>query len=67
MSLAVEMALGARTQLRRAARLLLEMTDRMSEDEIEAAGYTSASTADLERIAAWHIEGVPYGDWPGGR
>jgi hypothetical protein len=67
MSLAVEMALGARSQLRRAARLLIEVIDGMAEDEIEAAGYTSEDTAVLERIAAWHIEGVPYGDWRGGR
>jgi hypothetical protein len=67
MSLAVEMALGARSQLRRCARLLLEVIDGMSADEMEAAGYSSEDTAALERMAAWNVEGVPYGDWPGGR
>jgi hypothetical protein len=61
---AAVMALGARSHLRRAARSLLELIDQMPEHEIAAAGYNREEIATLERIAAWRIDGVAFGDWP---
>jgi hypothetical protein len=64
MSLATNMAFGARLYLRDAARQLLGVIDELAEHEVEAAGSTREEIATLERIAAWRIDGVPFGSWP---
>lgn len=57
-------ALGARSQLRNAARAMLKVLDQLAEHEIAAAGYTRDEIAALERLAAMPIDGVPFGIWP---
>lgn len=61
---AVILALGARSYLRTAARALLGVIDQLTEHELSAAGYTRQEIATLEQIAAWQIDGVPFGRWP---
>ena len=64
MSKAFEIALGGRLGLRSAARQLLEAVDKLAEHELLEAGYSRHEVAALESIAAWRIEGVPFGEWP---
>lgn len=54
---------GPRLSLRTAARGLLAAIDGMSVAEARAAGWTVDELDALERIAAWPVDGVPFGDW----
>ncbi len=58
------MAVVARSPIRHAARLLLQLLDQLTEHELSAAGYTRQEIATLEQIAAWQIDGEPFGRWP---
>lgn len=58
------MVLGARSHLRHEARVLLQVIDQLTEHELSAAGYSREEIATLEQIAAWQIDGEPFGRWP---
>jgi hypothetical protein len=59
-----DLVLGARVSMRGAARQILEAIDQLAEFEVARTGWTREDIALLERIAAWKIEGVPFGEWP---